>query len=194
MTTNPEPLDILQDQKPKRDESGGFFTPGTVVLLVGIIAIVGVLGLQLYRQNQTQLGPGSRVPNFELTTFDGETIALQDLRGQVVVVNFWASWCPPCHDEAPDLQDFYEEYQAQGVVLLGINYLDEQPLPYMERYGITFPSGRDVGQRIAAVFNFDRPPETWVIDQNGTVAEFFLGAVTYDALQEAVVPLLEGDA
>lgn len=190
MTAEPE---FLQNEKPKHDKgASGFITPGTIALIVGMIAIVGVLALQLFRQNQTQPLPGTRAPDFTFTTYDGDVYILKELRGKIVIINFWADWCPPCHAEARDLQNIHEEYVDEGVLMLGINWLDIEAdaLRFMERYGITYPNGGDLGERITRDYNFEGPPETFVIAPDGRIADVFIGQVSYDRLEQSIVALL----
>jgi cytochrome c biogenesis protein CcmG/thiol:disulfide interchange protein DsbE len=170
---------------------------GSIVLIVGLLVFFGVLGLQLARSNETQPQQGMRAPEFELVTFDGtETYRLSELRGQVVVVNFWADYCPPCHAEAPDLQDIHQDYQDRGVVMLGVNWIDipETALGFIEQYNITYPNGTDLGGAFHRAYNVEAPPETFVIDQEGIVQATILGSITYDRLSSILDQLLESGA
>ena len=98
---------------------------GGIVLLVGVVAVAAVFGLALIDRNAGQPTSGP-APDFTLTTLDGQDVRLSDLRGQVVVINFWASWCVPCRDEAPALQAVWERYRDRGVVLLGVAWTDTE--------------------------------------------------------------------
>ncbi len=146
---------------------------GSIVLLVGILAAIAVFGLQLSRRQQTQPTEGA-APHWAITTFDGQELALDDLRGQIIVVNFWASWCGPCRVEAPDLQRIHERYKDQGVVMVGITYTDtdSKSLEFMEEFGLTYPNGPDRGNRISDRYNIQGVPETFVIDRDGKIAHF----------------------
>lgn len=184
-------VDFLNDTPPETRKRGGL-SAGSIVLLVGIVAVVAVFAVQLFRQNMPQPQPGSPAPDFELTTFDGEIIRLSDFTGSVVVVNFWGSWCPPCRNEAPALQDFHRAYSDEGVVLIGVNWLDieHDALEFMAQYGMTFINGPDTGERIVNTYRVDGAPETFVIDRSGQVAAFFPGEINYETLERAVTPLL----
>ncbi|MDQ7026597.1 MAG: TlpA disulfide reductase family protein [Anaerolineae bacterium] len=191
-----EELDFLLDDKPKNDdEIPEGITRGTLILIVGIVAVILVLGVQLFRQNQTQPEPGQRAPDFALISFDGELFTRDSLRGQIIILNFWASWCPPCHAEALDLQAIYEDYADDGVLLLGVNYLDieENALGFIDQYGITYPNGPDIAERIANAYNFQAAPETFIIGRDGKITNLFIGQVNYETLATALDSILAED-
>jgi cytochrome c biogenesis protein CcmG/thiol:disulfide interchange protein DsbE len=137
---------------------------------------------------------GGRVPHFQLTTFEGDQIDLNDLRGQIVVVNFWASWCIECYDEAPLLEEAYQEFKDQGVIFVGIDYLDteKEALVYMERYGITYPSGQDLGSEISRDFQITGVPETFFIDRDGTIHHVQIGPIERPQLRQLLQTLTAG--
>jgi cytochrome c biogenesis protein CcmG, thiol:disulfide interchange protein DsbE len=162
------------------------------MVILGILVVAVILGVQLAQQNRVQPQPGEPAPLFTLTTFDGETIALEELRGKVVVVNFWADWCPPCHQEAPDMVAIAEDYTSQNVVMVGINWLESEStaLGFIEQYGIPYQNGLDLGAKIAQAYRIDAAPETYVIDRNGIIAETIIGPATYDHLAEVLDGLI----
>lgn len=181
----------------KTKKTGITFTPGTIFLMVGVVVFISVMGLQLFRQNQAQPYAGDRAPNFELTSYDGDTYNLRDLRGQIVIVNLWANWCPPCHAEAEDLQQVHEDYSANDVLMIGVNWLDSDrvALDFIEFYGITYPNASDVGEAFYEAYNIQGPPETFIIGRDGIVQATFIGGTTYEAIATILDDLLaEGDA
>lgn len=191
-----DPLEFLESDKPKgrAAHQGRRVSWGTAALGISIIAITVALGIQLARQNtsQPQSGPA---PDFHLKLFDGADFRLSDYRGQVVLINFWASWCPPCRGEAPELQALYEAYQDDGFVILGVNMLESSPqkaTAFIEEFGIAYPNGEDIGQRIANLYHIQAPPESFLIDRAGSIHQFIIGAVSYDRLSGAVETLLGG--
>lgn len=148
---------------------------GSIVLIVGVVLFAFVILLALIRQQQTQPTSG-QAPDFTITTFDGETLRLSDLRGRVVLLNFWASWCGPCRDEAPLLEQLWQDYRDRGVVVVGVAYsdLDTDSRAFINEFGVTYPNGPDTGTTISKnQYHIVGVPETFVIDQNGDVQRFF---------------------
>ncbi len=175
---NPEQLP--EAPMPKRGKLG----MGSIVLLAGIVVAAAVFALALARQKLEQPSSGI-APDFPVETFSGQTFNLSDLRGKVVMINFWASWCGPCRDEAPHLQAAWEYYQDRGdVVFLGVAYADNGPrsMAYLEEFGVTYLNAPDLGTRISEAYHIQGVPETFIIDQNGEIAEFIYAGVTRDRL------------
>jgi cytochrome c biogenesis protein CcmG/thiol:disulfide interchange protein DsbE len=173
----------LDEASPTRGSLG----LGSIVLLIGVVLTVLVFGYALIQRNQTQPTSGP-APDFTLTTYDGETLRLADLRGKVVVVNFWASWCGPCRDEAPALENVAQRYADQDVVVVGIAYTDTEnnARAFMDEFNITYANGPDIGTRISDRYNIQGVPETFVIDRNGEVAHFFIMPIDEAMLSDAI--------
>jgi cytochrome c biogenesis protein CcmG/thiol:disulfide interchange protein DsbE len=167
---------------------------GRILVWVGVLALLALLALGLRRSQQGPVTVGDKVPNFALTTFDGEVINLTDLKGKVVVLNFWASWCKPCEQEAADLEEAWRQYEPTGeVVFLGADYVDTEPeaLGYLEKFDITYPNGPDLGTRISQAFRIRGVPETYVIDREGVLREVQIGPFTsLSKIQGMIDPLL----
>ncbi len=168
---------------------------GKLVVWALILALLVVLALGLLRTQEGPVGVGQQAPEFTLTTFDGEQIHSADLKGQVVVLNFWASWCKPCEQEAADLQAAWEQYGPGGeVVFLGVDYVDTEPeaRAYLEKFAITYPNGPDLRTRISQSFRILGVPETYFIDKNGELAHFQKGPfVSLAQIQSVIDPLLD---
>jgi cytochrome c biogenesis protein CcmG/thiol:disulfide interchange protein DsbE len=122
---------------------------------------------------------GRPAPGFALTLVDGPAVALDDFRGKVVFVNFWASWCPPCRAEAPMLEATWRRLQEQGVVFLGVNTQDEEPRAraFLQEFGITFPNGRDPDGRIAIDYGVWGLPEAFIVDPAGRITYKHIGTL-----------------
>lgn len=133
--------------------------------------LLALLAAHLHR-SATEPSPGRPAPRFSLRTFDDQVIEPASWRGRVVVVNFWASWCISCVNEAADLERVWRDYADRGVLVLGVAYSDTRPAArsYIERHGITYPCGMDAGGRVSAAYGLKGVPETVVIDADGLMA------------------------
>ncbi len=164
---------------------------GGIIAFALILGLLAVLGWRMYKISQGQVDSGM-APDFTLTSFDGETITLSELRGQVVIVNFWASWCPPCREEAPYLEATWRKYKDQGVVFIGVDYVDTETaaLAYIEEFDITYFNGPDVGTRISYAYNMQGVPETFFIAKNGEIRGVKIGPLYPPELDERIEELL----
>jgi len=139
---------------------------------------------------------GEPAPPFEITAFNGEfddrPFSLDSLRGQVVVLNFWASWCPECEYEMAALEEAWRAYRDRGVWFIGIDYMDfdEDALAMIERYQITYPNGPDRRTEISKRYRVTGVPETIFIDRNGIVQEVQLGPLNPARLKQVIEQLL----
>jgi peroxiredoxin len=136
---------------------------------------------------------GFLAPDFALTTLEGQSIALSDLRGRVVLVNFWATWCPPCRLEMPAIQEVYEEYQEQGLVVLAINAQEPSTeiTRFAEQLGLTFPIMSDRDGNVSGTYRVVSLPTTFVIDRSGVIRDVIVGGPLSRALIiSKVEPLL----
>ncbi len=164
-------------------------------LLLGmalIVALTALFGWKLFEGAQTQVDSGL-APDFTLSLFDGGQLTLSELQGQVVVVNFWASWCIPCRDEAPILEQAWQRYRDQGVVFVGVAYLDtdKEAKAFLEEFEVTYPNGPDLGTKIAPTYRLAGVPETFFVDKNGQIADLEIGPLTETRLVSAIEKLLQ---
>ena len=164
-------------------------------LIIAFAVILALLGLLAWGLGKVQAGPreSGMAPDFTITGFDGRTVTLSELRGQVVIVNFWASWCPPCREEAAYLEETWRKYEGKGVVFIGVDWVDteKEALAYIDEFDITYPNGPDLGTRISQAYRIKGVPETYIIDQNGQLVGTKIGPTTQAELQSLIDPLLK---
>jgi cytochrome c biogenesis protein CcmG/thiol:disulfide interchange protein DsbE len=165
---------------------------GLTVGAVLILALMAIFGWKLFEGAQTQVDSGV-APDFTLSLFDGGQLTLAELQGQVVVVNFWASWCIPCRDEAPILEQAWQRYRDRGVVFVGVAYLDtdKESEAFLEEFKVTYPNGPDLGTKIAPTYRLAGVPETFFINKTGQVADLEIGPLTETRLVSAIEKLLK---
>ncbi len=166
---------------------------GTVVAAITLLSSLLAFGLS--RDPTLIRSPlvGRRAPDFTLPTLDGRgTVRLADLRGRVVVVNFWASWCAACREEHPNLLAAWDRYRDHGVVLLGVDYQDSRraALAYMAELGGDWPVLDDPGGRTGLVYGVYGVPETFFIGRDGVIAHKRVGASSYELLSDQIQRLL----
>lgn len=183
-----EQVDMQEaEQSPPDDQGEGKGSArrwGVILAWVFVLGLLLVLGIGLIRTQKGPIGVGDEVPNLTLTTFDGDLISFEDLAGEVVVINFWASWCKPCEQEAAELEQAYQIYKDSGVVFLGVDYVDTdtEARAYLEKFGITYPNGPDLGTRISQAFRIRGVPETYILGRDGRLAAVKIGP--YSSLGE----------
>jgi cytochrome c biogenesis protein CcmG/thiol:disulfide interchange protein DsbE len=158
-------------------------TIGLLVALIIVLALVAVLAFGLRPKSSTML-QGQPAPNFELTVFNGEfegqRFSLEELRGQTVILNFWASWCVECDKEMALLEQAWHDYRDQGVWFFGVDYLDIDSggLAYLNQFDITYPNGPDIGSRNFQDYQCTGVPETFFIDKEGIVQHVQIGPLS----------------
>jgi cytochrome c biogenesis protein CcmG, thiol:disulfide interchange protein DsbE len=173
-----------------------YYVAVAVVLIVGLAALSGCRSDQANAQlPQTQpmpaAGPavGKPAPDFTLNTFDGQTISLSSLKGKPVAVIFWSSTCHYCAQEAPILEQLYQQYKGQGLEVLGVGLDDEAALrDKAKQLKLTYPNGYNpqAGQR----YGIDGVPHTFIVDREGTISASLLGARPKDQLEEEIKKVL----
>ena len=168
---------------------------GALAAWIGIFALLGLLAVGMLRNQEGPVTVGETVPDFTLTTFDGEQISLKELEDKVVVLNFWASWCKPCEEEAADLETAWRIYEPRGdVVFLGVDYVDTETeaMVYLEKFDITYPNGPDLRTEISQTFRIRGVPETYIIGKDGRLAAFKISPfISLAEIQSMIDPLLE---
>ena len=160
----------------------------TVLVLAGLVAVGW-----LVRDRFTPVEVGSRAPNFVARDLDGNRVSLEDLRGQVVFLNIWATWCPPCVEEMPSMQRLYEQLGPEGLRIVGVS-IDAAPgsadaagrpggniRAFAEEYGLTFDIWHDPSGEIQRIYQTTGVPESFVIDRNGIIVRKVIGSTEWDS-------------
>lgn len=170
-----------------------------ILAVAGLALALAVAGV-LITQGNTKNGSSSKssseakeaAPDFTLVLIKGGNFHLGDYKGKPVLINFFASWCLPCRDEAPTLEKISREYGARGVVFVGIAVDDteEKMKDFMTRYGVTFPVGLDKTSAVQKSFGLYGVPTTYFIDKQGVINYFHSGIVTEELLQHELNKLL----
>lgn len=158
-----------------------------VLSLIVLLAFLGLIGWGLKRSMSGPISIGQKVPEFQMTTFDGQTLRSTDFAGKVIVLNFWASWCKPCEQEARELEEAYQYYKDSGkVVFLGLAYVDTEykSREYLKKFGITYPNGPDLRTAVSQMFRIRGVPETYIIDASGKLAYIKIGP--FDSTREII--------
>jgi cytochrome c biogenesis protein CcmG/thiol:disulfide interchange protein DsbE len=145
------------------------------VLLVALIAVVADA------VRDRVIGVGDSAPDFTVRTDSGLTVSSSDFGGKVLVLNFWATWCPPCVDEMPSLDEFQKRFKDEGVVVLGVSVDEDEELyrGFLEKHGVSFHTARDPEARISAEYGTFRYPETYIIDSSGAVTQKIVGPTVW---------------
>ena len=186
---NPEPAEQTTPVEPKPNRI--WSTTGRLVVVFLVVGLIALLAWGLVQAEKTPLEEGM-APDFTLTSFDGRTYTLSDLRGNVVIINFWASWCPPCREEAAYLERTWRKYKDKGVIFIGVDYADaEKPaLAYIAEFDITYFNGPDLGTRISQSYNIKGVPETYYVAKDGTLRGNHIGPLFEPELDNRIDELL----
>lgn len=170
-----------------------------LAIFLGVAAVIGLLAFGLLSKGDAALALGDEAPDKELQVLGGapgDTQSLADYRGEYVLVNFWASWCDPCREEAPDLERLQQRKGRAGeFTVVGINLDDAttDAQAFVREYRLTYPQLRDGdGRERRDAYAMTGFPESFLIDPKGRIALIRRGPVTEDYLDRYVVPLLEG--
>ncbi len=147
-----------------------------LMIIPAIILTLALILNSCLPETGTQVG--NQAPDFQLQDLDGNTVSLSELRGSPVMLNFWASWCGPCRAEMPYIQQIYDEWQDQGLVVLTINLRESQATvrQFMEDLGLTFPALLDTNNAVTDLYNVTAIPTTFFIDGDGVIQAMKVGS------------------
>ncbi len=168
-------------------------------LLITVVIVIPIVWLLAYgfshdpRYIQSPL-IARQAPSFTLPLFGGGTIRLEDLRGKVVFLNFWASWCPPCRAEARTLEAAWQRYKDRGIVFLGIDIQDteQDARAFLKEFGITYLNARDASGEVAIEYGVWGIPETYFIDRKGRITYKQVGALGWPIITAKLDEALRG--
>lgn len=185
-SAGPETVTTPPVEAPSNKRSVRMWQAIFVLILLGF---VGLLAARLIQTNESEQRASGEAPPFTFTTFEGETISLTDLKGQGVVLNFWASWCDPCRDEAALLEATWRREQGNGIVFLGLDYLDQEPAAkaYLAEFDITYPNGPDLQSAAARRYGIKGVPETFFIDGEGNIQEIVIGPIVSESRMDELL-------
>lgn len=161
---------------------------------LAVLAVVGLLGFGLLSKGSVKIAVGDPVPDRELPLLgDRGQGRIADYRGRWVLVNLWASWCPPCRREAPALERFWRRWRRRGLTVLGIDVQDnsDDALAFVRAHRLTYPQLRSIGDERSAAFGSTGVPESFLVDPRGRLALIWRGPLDERLLRERVVPIVE---
>ena len=169
------------------------------VFLAGLLLIVA-MGLSRAQQGTVQ--PGQVIDNFSLPLYSGYELdgnsatSIEELRGKVIVINFWASWCAECRIEQDALQTTWNRFRDSGVTVLGVNFQDTAPdaREYVGSLGISYPIVQDTESATALAYGLRGVPETFVVDRAGRISDRIIGPVSLQRLADLVNAQLQAGA
>ena len=162
---------------------------------LAVLAFVGLLAFGLLSKGSAKIEVGDPVPDRELPALDGSgQHELRDFRGQWVLVNLWASWCPPCREEAPVLERFFRRYRDRNIIVVGINVQDNSgdALAFLDEFPSSYPQLRSVGDERSDAFGSTGVPENFLVAPNGRLALIWRVPILDEGfLRERVIPIVE---
>lgn len=167
-----------------------------VIVVASVGAVVALLATGLGRDPSLIASPlvGHRAPNFTLPQFDGPPLTLSKLRGQIVVLNFWASWCTECKVEQAALDRTWHQFQNSGVVLVGVDFEDDttDARHYAQTAGMSYPIVEDANSHTALAYGLRGVPETFVLNRSGRIIDHMIGPIRASQLIGEINSVLNG--
>jgi peroxiredoxin len=203
MTHPIEPVEARPIRRRRRSQDNPQIL--ALALIGGGLLVFGVIALVVLAKPAATTGNRSPIssaipaqvdfaaPSLSLIDLQGQPASLADYRGQVVLVNNWATWCPPCKEEMPTLKAYFEDHRRQKFTVLAIEAGESaaEVADFVKAYGLTFPVWPDPAQKALDAFHNDALPSSYVIDRTGRVRLAWSGAVSREALEKYITPLLE---
>ncbi|WP_042470211.1 peroxiredoxin family protein [Bacillus ndiopicus] len=159
-----------------------------VILAIAIVLVAFAIANAMYKKEKPE--STEQAADFTLEALDGTKISLSDFKGQKVVLNFWATWCPPCKAEMPHLQNFHENNENSDVKLLAVNLTASDSVSnavdFVDAYELTFPVLLDVDGEVGQLYEVITIPTTYFIDEDGNIVEKFIGALDEETMENII--------
>ena len=175
-------------------------SPMTVALILVAAGVLAIIGFALYERSKETPTEGP-APDFSTIIWEydrlamaGEAVSLDSLKGKTIVLNFWASWCIPCQQEAPMFERTWNDYKDQGVVFLGVNTedTDSAAFDYIDEYNLTYPHAPDQGGRMEEAYRITGIPETFIINGDGEITRHFISTPKESELRDEIERAMSG--
>ncbi|HSG32642.1 MAG TPA: TlpA disulfide reductase family protein [Thermodesulfobacteriota bacterium] len=155
-------------------------------LLIGCFIAILAISILGNKDNKPRISPliGKNFPNHDIELFSGDKINIDKLKGNTLLINFWASWCNPCKEEFPALEASWLKHKNNNVIFLGINILDDkdQAEHYLQQYKSNYPNGVDIDGNIAVDLGIGGVPETFFVNDKGIIVEKYVGPLTEEII------------
>ena len=177
----------MTNETSRKRKEKDFNYPMAVFIFVAVTVLVVILSLKLNDSsfkfsNQVAIKDNLPAPDFTFPGLDGKMVSLSDHKGKVVLVNIWATWCPPCVDEMPSMEKLYQKFKGENFEILAVS-IDEPGLkavaPFMKKSNLTFPALIDSEGAIKAVYGITGIPESFIIDKQGILIKKIVGPVDW---------------
>ncbi|WP_243387970.1 TlpA disulfide reductase family protein [Bacillus kexueae] len=160
------------------------------IAIIFLAVLVTVAVWQTLSEKETKVGleKGNIAPDYELTTLEGQPVNLSDLKGKKVILNFWATWCPPCKEEMPEMQRFHDQYSSD-VTIVAVNFTVSEPnkesvLSFIQEEGYTFPVFFDEKNKANSGYEVLTYPTSYFLDEEGRIMDKVVGPMTLDVMKE----------
>ncbi len=197
-STTPESADLNQVETPAAEEKKGLHWTH-IAMWAAIFGLLALLGWGLMTANETRPEAGQPAPDFTVEFFNGyewegrPVSNLDEMRGQPIVLNFWASWCVECRYESDAFEAAWQRHKDDGLVFLGVAYADVEPnsIDYMNEFNLTYPHAPDLGTDISQEYEITGVPETFFIDRDGTIRYVHIGPMNESTLEAAIAEIME---
>ncbi len=186
----------MKEMNSLRQYRNRFFLPKGILVLLAVVVAMGILVAPGCTSSSPAVENGSQetavgvkvgelAPDFTLTDLEGNSVTLSEYRGKVVFINFWATWCPPCRAEMPEIEAVYQEYKDKGVVVFGVDILEPEDVvrQFVEQGGYSWIFVLDATGAVSDDYRITAIPTSFFIDREGIIQAVNIGAMTKRAME-----------